>query len=68
MAQNTDQVGPRPYGPDQFIRDVSALLTDHGFAITVKATATAELRWHAASLLHLLLGGSPWESPGPEGA
>jgi hypothetical protein len=64
MDQSTDQVGPRPYDADQFIADVSALLTDLGFAVAVKATATSELRWHAASLLHLLLGGSPWESHG----
>jgi hypothetical protein len=63
MSENTDQEGPQPYGPDQLVQEISDLLTAHGFQPVAKAVSAAEVRYHAAALLHLLLGGSPWESP-----
>ncbi|HEY8111951.1 MAG TPA: hypothetical protein VII16_03670 [Actinomycetes bacterium] len=56
MGNFTDQVGPQPYGPDQLVEDLTRLLTDHGFAVTMPASRTAEVRWHSAALLTLLLG------------
>jgi hypothetical protein len=58
---------PSPYGPDELVEDLSRVLVDHGFTVDIKATSTSQLRYHAASLLHLMLGGSPWESP-PKGS
>jgi hypothetical protein len=56
MGNFTDQVGPQPYGPSEFIEDPTRLLTDHGFAAVIPASRTAEVRWHSAALLALLLG------------
>jgi hypothetical protein len=64
MPQHTDQVGPRPYDADALIADLSTVLAGHGFVVEIKPVSTSELRWHAAALLHLLLGGSPWSTPG----
>jgi hypothetical protein len=51
-----DLIGPEPYGPDSLITDVSALLMEHGFVVEIPAAGSHELRYHASSILAILLG------------